>query len=74
MTDRSPKELIDYFAFTIENDGISHIVMGDNELARLVMDWRKKEATIAAIPVIDGYLLDNPSPPNKKLKDLIKHD
>lgn len=74
MTDRNPKELIDYFAFTVENDGVSHIVLGDNELARLVMDWREKEHILKNADVIEGDILDNPPKPSQKLIDLMKSD
>jgi hypothetical protein len=41
---RTPEELIDAIAFALENDGIGGILIGDNEFARLVLEWRKLKA------------------------------
>lgn len=69
---RTPQELIDAIAFALENDAIDGILVGDNEFARLVLDWREKAHIVAQIDTIDGALLDNPPKPPQKLIDLMK--
>ena len=49
MLDRTPKELIDYMAFAVQNDGVGAIMFGDNELAGLVLDWRDKDERLRGI-------------------------
>lgn len=38
---RSPDEIIDALAFALENGGVSTVLIGDNEAARLVTSWRE---------------------------------
>jgi len=68
------KEIINAIAFAVENGGIDTLLIGDNEAARLVEDWRKKAEVVLTIPAIDFALLDDPQPPTQKLKDLMAGD
>lgn len=49
---RTPNELTDALAFAIVNGGVSTVLVGDNELSRLIVDWREKSDEIKLLQEI----------------------